>query len=32
MAAAFARAAEAALCWVENGMTKAMNDYNAPEA
>lgn len=32
MAAAFARAAQAALCWVEHGMTKAMNEYNAPGA
>ena len=31
MAAAFTRAAKAALCWAEYGMTKAMNEYNAPE-
>jgi PTH1 family peptidyl-tRNA hydrolase len=28
MAAAFARAAQAALCWAAHGMTKAMNEYN----
>jgi PTH1 family peptidyl-tRNA hydrolase len=32
MAAAFARAAKAALCWAEHGMAKAMNLYNGPEA
>jgi len=31
MAAVFACAAKAALCWAEHGMTKAMNEYNATE-
>jgi len=31
MAAAFARAAQAALCWAEQGMSAAMNEYNMPE-
>jgi PTH1 family peptidyl-tRNA hydrolase len=30
-AAAFARAAQAALCWVEHGMTQAMSEYNKTE-
>ena len=31
MAAAFARAAQAALCWAGQGITQAMNLYNGPE-
>jgi PTH1 family peptidyl-tRNA hydrolase len=32
MAAAFARASQAALCWAEYGITKAMNEFNGADS